>query len=83
MPKIKHSWVWVVPIWERAQWVSAQMGTTQTQLCFIWGIWVRFGIIISLLTPLFEQILQKWDLFIDFYYYFYYRTSPLIVDNTS
>ena len=23
----------------------AQMGTTQTQLCFILGIWARFGII--------------------------------------
>ena len=23
----------------------AQMGTTQSQLCFIWGIWARFGII--------------------------------------
>ena len=40
MPQIKHSWVWVVPIW-----ASAQMGTTQTQLCFIYGIWARFEII--------------------------------------
>ena len=51
MPKIKHSWVWVVPIWA---WASAaiaraQMGTTQTQLCFILGIWARFGIIYFLI----------------------------------
>ena len=27
----------------------AQMGTTQTQLCFILGIWARFGIIYFLI----------------------------------
>ena len=36
MPQIKHSW---------AALARAQMGTTQTQLCFFLGIWARFGII--------------------------------------
>ena len=34
---------------ERAQRARVQMGTTQTQLCFILGIWARFGIIYFLI----------------------------------
>ena len=31
--------------WVLAALARAQMGTTQTQMCFVLGIWARFGII--------------------------------------
>ena len=46
MPEIKHSWVMLYPFEHSlAALARAQMGTTQTQLGFILGIWARFGII--------------------------------------
>ena len=46
MRKLKHSWVWVVPIWAIARCArSCSNGYTKTQLCFIWDICARFGII--------------------------------------
>ena len=39
----------------------AQMGTTQTQLCFILGIWARFGIInfLSIILIYYRKIVYK------------------------
>ena len=37
----------------------AQMGTTQTQLCFILGIWARFGIIYLLNIYIYKMFMLK------------------------
>ena len=63
-------------MYERAQRASVQMGTTQTQLCFICGIWARFRIIYFFSnTPQWANVLHKWD-FYWFFDYFNYLTSP-------
>ena len=60
MPKTKHSWVWVVPIWAQASTAN------QTQLCFIWGIWAQFRIFIF-----FSNTLIEWNFCINETFYWF------------